>query len=90
MRRAARSEVDLDRVQGPGSVLAHGDEVDGAATDDALARESAPDLERLDRDLGRVLRVGGEAAAEVRLPVRAAEHLVVGREDVDLARGADP
>ena len=68
----------------------HGDEVDGAAPDHALACQPSADLQRLDRDLRRVLRVGGEAAAEVGLPVRAAEHLVVRREDVDLARGADP
>ena len=39
---------------------------------------------------GAYSRIGGEVAAEVRLPVRAAEDLVVRRHDVDLARRAHP
>ena len=87
MRRAAAAEVDLDRVELPVASRPDRDEVDGAAADHALARQPPADLQRLDGDLRRVLRVGGEAAAEVGLAVRAAEHLVVGGEDVDLARG---
>ena len=61
-----------------------------SAADDALAREPAPDLQRLGGDERRVLLVGGEVTAEVRLPVRTAEDLVVRGHDVDLTRRAHP
>ena len=87
--RARAAEVHLERVGRPRAILLHRDEIEPGTADHPLTREPAADLQRLDRDLGRVLRVGGEAAAEVRLAMRPPEYLVVCGEDVDLAGRAD-
>ena len=49
------------------------DEVDAESTERAGGGELRADLGRVLGELGGVRRVGGEAAAEVRLPARAAE-----------------
>ena len=90
MRRTAAAEVDLERVGLPGAVALHDREVDGGATDHALAGEAPPDLQRLGCNAWRIGRISGEVAPEVRLAVRSAEDLVVCRHDVDLPRRAHP
>src|SRR5689334_13601050 len=90
MRRPAFAEIDLDRVDLPFVLLvADDDEVEREAADDAFLREAAADFERLAHDRRRVLRAGGEAAPEIRLAARAAEHLVVRRERFDFAERCD-
>ena len=68
----------------------HGDEVDGEPAEDALAREDLADPLRLRGDEPGVRGVGGEAAPEVGLAGRPAEHLVVRREHLDLAQRGHP
>src|SRR4051794_24657361 len=90
MRRAALAQVQLDRVCAPRTAPVTGyDEVDRATADHTDARELGADPLRDRRDLARVLGLGGEAAAEVALPARTPEQLVVRRDDLDLAVGRD-
>ena len=61
VRRAALAQVDLDGVRRPSAArLAHDDEVDREAPEDAFAREPLADLRRLDGDQPGVREVGGE------------------------------
>ena len=85
--RAAVPQVDLDGVRGPASVLAHGDEVDREAADHARVAQVLGDRATVPADLHGVPGVGRKPAADVDLPARAAEDLVVGREHLDLAVG---
>ena len=66
------------------------DEVEREPAEDALLGQHLSDPERLGRDQTRVPGVGGEAAAEVGLPGPAAENLVVGGEQLDLAEEGHP
>ena len=90
MRRAAAAKVDLERVRTPAALVLDRDEIHCRTADHPLPREPPSDLEALGRDPLGVLLVGGEVAPEVRVPVRASEHLVVGRHDVDLPGRAHP
>ena len=86
MRRAALPQVDLDGVGPPlAPARARDDEVEGEAPEHPLAGEPCADLLGVAADLDRVAGVGREPAADVRLPARAAQELVVRREDLDLA-----
>src|SRR3954447_13834629 len=85
VRRAALAQVELDRVGRPRAVSgSYHDEVHREAPQHALLRHPLSDLGRLPGYRPGVAEVGGESAAEVRLAARAAEHLVVGREQLDL------
>ena len=88
--RAAAAEVDLEGVRLPQPVASDGDEVDARAPDHPFACQAPSDLEPLGCDSLGVLLIGGEMAAEVRVPVRPAQHLVVRRHDVHLADRAHP
>ncbi len=90
MRRPALAKVELDRVRVPAALAANGDEVDREAADHALTRQPLADLRRLPRDRGGVGGIGREATAEVALPARAAEQLVVRREHLERAERRHP
>src|SRR6266516_420331 len=88
MGRPAAAQVDLERVWTPTVVAPHRDEVDARAPDHAFAGQPAPDLQPFGGNALGVLVVGWKVTAEVRLAVRAPQHLVVRRHDVDLPRRA--
>ena len=91
VRRAALAQVQLDRVGGPTSPFVADVTKSSAKRPITPSRgEPLADLRRLARDHGRVVRVGGEAAAEVALPARPAEQLVVRRQQLELAERRDP
>src|SRR3990172_3292755 len=77
--------VDLKRVRLPAVGVFDSREVNRRPTDDPLARQAPPDLQRLRRDALRVFGVGGEVAPEVRVAVKSSEHLVMTGHDVDLS-----
>src|SRR6266545_3578781 len=76
MRRPAAAKVDLERVGLPSIVARDDDEIDRGAPDHSLAGQTPADLQALGRDPLGVFLIGREVAAEIRLLVRAAEHLV--------------
>ncbi len=83
---AALAQIDLDGVGDPGTASGAGDdEVEGEAADDAFTSEAQADFLGLGGDQRGVFGVGGEAGAEVDLTAGTAEHLIVGREDFQLA-----
>jgi hypothetical protein len=89
VRGAAVAQVDLHGVAVPGSVLVLGrDEVDREPPDHASVGQRRPDRERRRHQGLGVRGVGGKPAAQVALSVRPAEHLIVGREHLDLAERA--
>ena len=89
--RPALAQVELDRVRRPLAVGApHHDEVDREPAQRALAREPLPDQLGVAGDQPGVLRRRREHAAQVALPAGAAQQLVVGREQLDLASGQHP
>ena len=92
MRRAALAQVELDRVRSPSAVARRGRRRSRSRTVPARpARASrAPIFAASRGDLARVGDVGGEAAAEIALPARAAEQLVVRREQLDVAERRHP
>ena len=75
---------------GAGGIPDH-HEVDGEAPEDALPRPAArrSAIAGL-ADQARVRRIGRERAAEVALAARAAEELIVGRQQLDAAVRARP
>src|SRR5262249_14421800 len=90
-RGATFPQVDLDRVWRPLLVaVAHHDEIEGEPPEDALPREPLSDLPRLLRDRDRVRRVCREDAAQVALPARPTQELVVCGEQLDPARRRHP
>ena len=84
VRRAALAQVQLDRVGAPEAAVAR--DTKSIAQRPITPRASSAPTDPGDRrDLARVPGLGREAAAEVALPARAAEQLVVRRHDLDLA-----
>ncbi len=86
MSRAPFAEVDLDGVGVPPAILAFDDKkIEGEPSDDAFFREAFADLFGFVHDHGAVFGMGGETRAEVHLPGRAAEHLIVRGKEFDIA-----
>ena len=85
---AAFTQIDFDRVGLPGCALvrARHDEIECEATDDPGVAQQVAHPGRVPRDRARVGRVGRENAAEITLPARSAEHLIVGREQFHSSR----
>jgi hypothetical protein len=71
-------------------VRADGRKIDGAAADHPLRAQSPSHLQRLYRELRRVLLIGRKVTTEVGLTVGPAETLIVRGKNVDLARRTDP
>ena len=91
MCRAALPQVHLDGGGPPlAPILARGHEVEGEPPEHPLAGEPCTDLLGVAADLDRVPGVGRKPAADVRLPARAAQELVVRREDLHLAERRHP
>ena len=88
MRRAALAQVHLEGGDRPGPLpRSGGHEVDAHAPGAAEVGECATDGVAVPGEVGRVRLVGREPAAEVDLPVVAAEHLVVRRENAHAGTG---
>ena len=86
LRRFSSIAYDVQLAVG----ATHHDEVDGEPAQRAFARELLPDRLGVAGDQPGVLRRRREDATQVALPARAAEQLVVGGEQLDLASGQHP
>ena len=76
-------------VQGPSAVSRVDDEVDGEASKCAFRGEPPPDLRGLGADRTGVAEVGRKPASEVLLSGGTAEHLVMRRQQLNVAQRRD-
>ena len=90
MAGPAFAQVDLHRVRVPGTVAAGHDEVDAEPADHPFGEQPEAHLLGLGGDQAGVLLGRRKAATDERLPVRSAQHLVVGGDQPLGAARQDP
>src|SRR5262245_59388289 len=88
--RSALAQVQLNRIRRPRAFARpHHDKVDRKSAQHTLTGQSLADPLRIRADLPGVPEIRGERAPQVALPAGAAEHLVVGGQELHFPEGGD-
>src|SRR6476660_10551482 len=90
MSRSTFPKIQLNRIGRPGALARpHNDKVDRKSAQHTFMGQSFADPLRIRTDHPGVLEICGKRATQVALPVRAAQHVRVGGQELYFAEGRD-